>query len=154
MLLTAYHALPRKYPQALGNPIRQYRRTRQHEQALWLTLAAPHIGAALKLYRDRYEQCRDFFLARLADGEDGDNLYYAFGIAAALNGDWANGLPMLEEARTRATHEKRIAHIDRLLARRVWATPTWPAAAGSSARRWRHGRFPDRIWCRDHRRGC
>lgn len=115
-LLTAYHGRKYKYDTALGSPIRQYIRENKLAEALLLTLVAPNIGAAQKIYRTKYSECLLFFQGQINIGNDDDNLYYAWGIASALNRDWANAIPMLGEARLRATHEKRIAHIDELLA--------------------------------------
>jgi len=116
-LLAKYHELAYSFDSALGNPIRQYRRTGQHEQALLLALEAPHNATAQKLYRERYTQCKDFFKSRLAEGNDEDNLYYAYGIAAALNEDWMVAVPMLMVALERSYSDKRADHIKSLLRR-------------------------------------
>ncbi len=114
-LLAEYHARPYKFDTSLEGPINQYRKSRQSDQALPLTLAAPHVGAAQKLYRQEYALCRSYFEAERASGNDEDNVYYAYGIAAALNGDWKNARPNLKIALARAHAAKRIEHIARLL---------------------------------------
>ena len=80
-----------------------------------LALIAPHVGAAQKLYRDRYALCRDFFQAQLLAGNDDDNVYYALGVAAALNGDWIIAEPNLKTALVRSYASKRADHIKDLL---------------------------------------
>jgi murein L,D-transpeptidase YcbB/YkuD len=114
-LLTQYHSREFKFDTALENPINQYRRAHREDQALLLTLVAPHVAAAQKLYREKYDICRAFFEAQIKSGNDEDNLYYAFGIAAALNGDWNNAKPNLKIALDRSHAEMRSEHITRLL---------------------------------------
>ena len=59
--------------------------------------------------------CRDFFENEISKGSTEDNLYYAYGIAAALNDDWEHAIPMLKLADSRAYAEKRREHIASLL---------------------------------------
>ena len=114
-LLAQYHGRKYKFDTALEGPINQYRRARREDQALLLTVVAPHVGAAQKLYREKYDLCRAFFEAQITSGNDEDNLYYAFGIAAALNGDQKNAKKYLTIALDRSYAEKRSDHIKRLL---------------------------------------
>lgn len=114
-LLSEYHARKFKFDTALEGPINQYRRADRLDQALILILFAPHLGAAQKLYRERYIPCRAFFQAQLAAGNDEDNVYYALGIAAALNGDWEIAKPNLQVALERSYASKRGDHIKNLL---------------------------------------
>ena len=115
-LLAKYGEQRYKFDTALANPIRQYVRTHQIDEAITLALEASHIATSQKLYQDEYRKCSSFFKARLADGNDEDNLYYAYGIAAALNRDWTVAVPMLKIALKRAYSEKRAEHIKSLLA--------------------------------------
>ncbi len=114
-LLAQYHGRKYKFDTALEGPINQYRRARREDQALLLTVVAPHVAAAQKLYREKYDLCRAFFEAQIKSGNDEDNLYYAFGIAAALNGDWKNAKKNLKIALERSYADKRSDHIKRLL---------------------------------------
>lgn len=114
-VLAAYFALPFQWDVSLGNVIRQFRRDQRHRDAVIVCLAAPHIPPAQKYYKERYRVCEPEFRALRAEGNDEDNLYYAYGIAAALNKDAAVAREMLGVARQRATHPNRVVHIDRLL---------------------------------------
>ena len=114
-LLNVYFAKKYKFDTALEGPINQYRKAGMMQDATRVALVGPQTGAAQRLFRQRYDDCRSFFDAEFEKGEDGDNLYYAYGIAAALNGDWTVAVPMLEVARERAYAPKRQQHIDRLL---------------------------------------
>ena len=113
-LLIEHHRRKYKFDTALQGPINQYRQAGLEEQALRLTLVAPHIGAAQKFYREEYTLCRSFFEAELMAGNDEDNVYYALGIAAALNGHWGNAKPNLEIALERSYADKRVDHIKSL----------------------------------------
>jgi pentatricopeptide repeat protein len=114
-LIEIFFAGFRQFGDALQSPINQYRRAHKHKDAFLISLIAPQTGAAQKLYRERYGDCQPWFRAAIDGEDDNDNLHYGFGIAAALNQDWENAFKHLEVARQRATHEKRIAHIDQLL---------------------------------------
>jgi hypothetical protein len=104
-----------KFEKSLGGPINQLRRARRLEDALRLCLVAPHIEAAKRLYRDRYEQCRAFFRQLLDSGHDEDNLFYALGICNFENGDYAQARSLLKIAAERAYAEGRKRHIDSMM---------------------------------------
>jgi plasmid stability protein len=114
-LLAEYHARKYKFDTALESPINQYRRAGRADLALMLTLVAPQVGSAQRLYRDNYTLCRAFFQTQLAAGNEGDNVYYALGIAAALNGDWEIAKPNLKTALERSYASKRVDYIKTLL---------------------------------------
>jgi hypothetical protein len=114
-LIAAYLACHRQFGEALGSPINQYRADQRPADAFAIALVAPHIPAAQKFWRERYAVCKGLFVKALEDGGDEDNLHYAYGIAAAINRDNGPALRHLAIARDRATHPKRIIHIDGLL---------------------------------------
>jgi hypothetical protein len=114
-LMEIYNSLPFKHETALENPIRQYRRERRPEEAMRLCLFAPHLPAAQKFYRDRYEFCRSYLLSRLDIIADDDNCYYCLGIAAHANRDWELARKNLAIALDRAYATPRIDHIERML---------------------------------------
>jgi uncharacterized glyoxalase superfamily protein PhnB len=102
---------------SLESPINQYRKTHRAEQALQLLLVAPYVGAAGKFYREEYDLCRSYFEAEIETGNDEDNLHYAYGMAAALNGDWEPARSHLGIALERCFPEadKRREHIRSLI---------------------------------------
>jgi hypothetical protein len=116
-LLDIFFSQEFHFETSLESPINQYRKTGQAEQALQLLLAAPHVGAAGKFYREEYNLCRSYFEAELGAGNDEDNLHYAYGIAAALNEEWATAWRHLEIALERCFQDahKRRAHIRSLI---------------------------------------
>ena len=117
-LLVEYHERAFKFDTSLEGPMNQYRKTGQLDQALVLTMVAPHVGAAQKMYREEYDFCKSYFEAELETGNDEDNLYYAYGIAATLNEDWQMAWQNLKIARERCVEglgDKRIRHIDGLI---------------------------------------
>ena len=87
-LLEIYSAQEFKFDTSLESPINQYRQALKEEDALQLLIAAPHVGAAQKYYREDYTKCKSYFRLEFERGNDEDNLHYAFGVAAALNEDW------------------------------------------------------------------
>jgi pentatricopeptide repeat protein len=105
----------RQFGEALESPINQYRRARRPTDAFRVALIAPHTGAAQRFFKERYAVCLPLFRSAMEAGEDDDNLHYAFGIAAALNKDWALAKKHLPIARERAYHPARVEYIDRLL---------------------------------------
>jgi pentatricopeptide repeat protein len=105
----------RQFGEALESPINQYRRARRPADAFRVALIAPHTGAARRFFTDRYAVCLPLFRSAMEAGEDDGNLHYAFGIAAALNKDWAIAKKHLPIARERAYHPARVEYIDRLL---------------------------------------
>jgi len=114
-LLGVYNNLPFKFGSSLQNPIRQYRNVGQLDQAFYLCLAAPETGAAKKFFREEFDFCKGMFEAELKAGNNEDNLFYAYGIAAILKEDWSTAKKHLEVALERPCHEKRIADIERML---------------------------------------
>jgi hypothetical protein len=114
-LLIEYNKRAFKFDTSLQSPINQYRKAGLFDQALALTLFAPHVGASQKFYREDFDRCKEYFRSEIMAGNNDDNLFYAFGIAASLNGDWENAEPNLKIALDRAYAEKRISHIQELL---------------------------------------
>jgi len=114
-LLTLYNAQRFKFETALENPINQYRAARRDDDALLLLLAAPYTGASIKYFREDYATTSAYFQAELDAGNDEDNLYYAYGIAAHTNQDWAVMRVHLGVAFQRAYAEKRKNHIRRMM---------------------------------------
>lgn len=102
---------------SLEGPLNQYRKNNKMGQALIVALAAPHVPAAQKLYREEYEVCKTYFEAELEAGSDEDNLHYAYGIAASLNDDWAPARCHLAIALKRCykNAERRRLHIGSLI---------------------------------------
>ncbi len=105
----------RQFGEALESPINQFRRAKRPADAFRLALIAPHTGAAQKFFRECYAACLPLFRSAMEAGDENDNLHYAFGIAAALNMDWAVAMKHLSIARERAYHPARVKHIDSLL---------------------------------------
>jgi pentatricopeptide repeat protein len=105
----------RQFGEALESPIKQYRRAKRLADAFRVALIAPHTHAAQKFFRERYAACLPLFRSAMESGVENDNLHYAFGIAAALNKDWALAMEHLPIARERAYHPARVEYIDRLL---------------------------------------
>jgi len=76
---------------------------------------SPHLPAAQKFYRDRYDFCRTYLLEQEAAGNDDDNFHYFVGIAAHESADWDLARGHLKTALKRAHAKLRIEHIERML---------------------------------------
>jgi len=114
-LLKIYAERPYQFGESLQSPLNQYRKAGKWNDAFRVSPEAPHTGAAQKFFREKYEICLPLFLSELEGGSDDDNLHYAFGIAACLNGDWLNAALHLKIALERSYHPKRTAYVNSLL---------------------------------------
>jgi tetratricopeptide (TPR) repeat protein len=114
-LLEAYNSLPLRFDKALENPIKQYRHARRHDEAMKLCLFAPHLPAAQKLYKDRYEICRAYLQNQSEPLQGNSNYHYCFGIAARINNDWPLARKHLNIALDLAYAQPRIQYIKELL---------------------------------------
>lgn len=110
-LLAKHAELPFSFDTSLENPIRQYRRTRQEEQALEICVRFPYLPAAVKFFRERAEYCLPKLSEMFAEGEESEDVYYAAGIASQINQHWEQAEERLKMAREIATAPARVEDI-------------------------------------------
>ncbi len=110
-LLAKYAELPFSFDTSLENPIRQYRRTRQQDQALDICVRFPYLPAAEKFFRERAEYCLSALSEMIVGGEENVDVHYAAGVAAQLNRRWDQAEERLKIAHEIATDPTRAEDI-------------------------------------------
>lgn len=116
-LLAIYHDLPYKHERCLEPAIKSYLDAGRLEDALDLCLFAPHLPAAIRVYRLHPEEATTWLRLVLAGDAHHVNAVYALGICLFTAGKHREAAPYLEKARAAAYSDARVKHVDAMLER-------------------------------------
>jgi len=114
-LLQVYNGLPYRYEVCLEPAIRTYLSANRLDDALRICLFAPHLPAALRVYRTKPTQAEAWFRELLKQEPGSSNALYGLGICLFENRQYTDAESLLRKAREKAYAEARITHIDRML---------------------------------------
>jgi len=114
-LLGIYHSLPFRFEVSLEPAIRAYLSAERLDDALRLCLFAPHLPAAIRLYRQKGPESVAWFSNILAEEPESANGVYGRAICLFVNGKFPEAEVYLRQARDLAYAGKRIDYIDCML---------------------------------------